>query len=87
MEMKTKVVRARVGPTIKKRAEKVLAEIGISPSEAINVFYKRIAVEGAIPFSLKVPNVTSRRAIADTQNGKVREFKNFDEFAAHIRTL
>ena len=45
MESKTQTVRARISPAVKKKAERVLLKIGISPSEAINVFYKRIAFE------------------------------------------
>jgi len=86
MATKTATVRARVSPSVKKEAEKVLARIGLSSSEAINVFYTRIAKEKAFPFSLHVPNATTRRAIADARAGKVREFKNLEEFAAFVRS-
>ncbi len=60
MITKTALVRARMVPSIKKKAEMVLSKIGISPSEAINVFYRRIASDGGIPFSLNVPNAETR---------------------------
>ena len=50
MTTKTSFVRARIEPSVKKKAETVLQKIGISPSEAINVFYRRIATEKGIPF-------------------------------------
>ena len=67
---KTASVRARMEPSIKKRAEMVLSRIGISPSEAINVFYRRIAIDKGIPFSLDIPNAETRAAIRELESGK-----------------
>lgn len=70
MTTKTAFVRARIEPSIKKKAETVLAQIGISPSEAINVFYRRIASDKGIPFSLNVPNAETQAAIRELESGK-----------------
>ena len=70
MTTKTALVRARIQPSIKEKAEMVLSQIGISPSEAINVFYKRIANDKGIPFSLSVPNAETRKAIKESHTGK-----------------
>ena len=70
MITKTAFVRARMEPSVKKRAEMVLSKIGISPSEAINVFYRRIASDKGIPFSLNVPNAETRKAIRDARAEK-----------------
>ncbi|MFA5996518.1 MAG: type II toxin-antitoxin system RelB/DinJ family antitoxin [Candidatus Paceibacterota bacterium] len=67
---KTDFVRARIEPSLKKKAEMVLSKIGISPSEAINVFYQRIASDKGIPFSLNVPNAETRKAIREARAGK-----------------
>ena len=48
----------------------MLSRIGISPSEAINVFYRRIVSDKGIPFSLNVPNAETRKAIAEARAGK-----------------
>lgn len=83
MSTKTALVRARMEPSIKKKAEMVLSQIGISPSEAINVFYRRIASDKGIPFSLDVPNAMTRKAIRDLENGKGKTV-SFDEFATEM---
>lgn len=67
---KTASVRARIEPTIKIRAEKVLHTLGISSSEAINVFYRKIIAEQGIPFSLHIPNKETRATIAAARRGK-----------------
>lgn len=88
MTTKTAFVRARMEPSIKKRAETVLSQIGISPSEAINVFYRRIVSDKGIPFSLNVPNAETRKAIKEARTGKnLTSFDTFEDFARHMRSL
>lgn len=66
----------------------VLAQIGISPSEAINVFYRRIVSDNGIPFSLNIPNAETRKAIRDIREGKnLRTFNTFEDFTKHMRSL
>ena len=55
---------------MKRKAETVLSKIGISPSEAINVFYRRIASDKGIPFPLDIPNAETRAAIRALESGK-----------------
>lgn len=84
MESKTEIVRARISPSVKKKAERVLLKIGISPSEAINVFYKRIALDEAFPFSLHIPNAETRRAIKNARAGKVSSYGTVEEMFADV---
>ena len=75
-------------PSVKKKAEMVLSKIGMSPSEAINVFYQRIVSDRGIPFSLHIPNAETRKAIRDTRQGKnSKSFDSFEDFAEHMRSL
>lgn len=88
MTTKTAFVRARMEPSIKKKAEAVLSQIGISPSEAINVFYRRIVTDKGIPFSLNVPNAETRKAIENIQSGKnLKKFDTYKEFADYLRSI
>lgn len=88
MTTKTASVRARIEPSVKKRAEIVLQKIGISPSEAINVFYRRIVSDKGIPFSLNVPNAETRRAIANVRAIKnLRTFETHKEFSEYLRSV
>lgn len=86
MTTKTAFVRARIEPSIKKKAETVLSQIGISPSEAINVFYRRIANDKEIPFSLSVPNAETRKALDGIKNGKYKTV-SFEKFAKEMRKI
>ena len=44
----------RVDDDVKRGAEQTLADIGLSMSTAINVFLRKVAREGRIPFELSV---------------------------------
>jgi DNA-damage-inducible protein J len=64
-------VRARIDTTTKERAADVLAAMGLSISDAIRLLMLRIADEGRLPFEVKVPNMTTRQAIAELEAGQV----------------
>ena len=42
MAIKTANLYARIEPAVRERAEEILAELGISTSNAINMFYEQI---------------------------------------------
>lgn len=52
---KTTTLNLRVNPDVKKRAEKVLSQLGIPMSTAIDIYLKQISLTGGIPFSITLP--------------------------------
>ena len=78
--MKTAIVHARVEPDTKAEAERVLRALGMTPTEAIRVFYAQICLQGGLPFAVKVPNERTRETLARSRRGEdVREFESLDE--------
>src|SRR5215208_779225 len=67
---KTSVVRARIEPELKEGAERILSEVGLTPSTAVGILYRRIISERGFPISLKVPNETTRAALEDAMLGR-----------------
>ncbi|MCD8119099.1 MAG: type II toxin-antitoxin system RelB/DinJ family antitoxin [Lachnospiraceae bacterium] len=55
---KTSNVFTRVEPDIKEQAEQVLAELGISMSNAVNMFLRQVVLQRGIPFEMKLPATT-----------------------------
>lgn len=55
MVQKTANLYARIEPAIKEQAEQILSALGVSSSNAINMFYKQIILHRGIPFSLTLP--------------------------------
>ena len=74
---KTAVVRARLEPALKKSAEKVFAQLGLTTSEAIQLLYRQVSLTHSLPFTLSVPNQTTKQAIRQTRRGVgVRRYKD-----------
>lgn len=74
---KTAMIRARTEPRLKKEVESIFSELGITSTEAINIFYKQIRLRNGIPFEVKIPNKITRKAFKDSESGKnVKSFKN-----------
>ena len=55
MSNKTANLSVRIEPDIKEEAEKILSELGISASMAINMFYKQIIIQRGLPFAVRLP--------------------------------
>jgi DNA-damage-inducible protein J len=64
-----RVVRARIDGQVKEKAAKVLADMGLSVSDAIRLLLIRVAAERALPFEIKVPNAETRAAMAELERG------------------
>ncbi|MBI4828951.1 MAG: type II toxin-antitoxin system RelB/DinJ family antitoxin [Nitrospinae bacterium] len=50
------MVHVRIDEKTKTQATQTLATMGLSVSDAVRVFLKRVAAEKAIPFDGRVPN-------------------------------
>jgi DNA-damage-inducible protein J len=59
------MVHVRVDEQTKAQATETLAAMGLSVSDAVRLFLRRVAVEKAIPFPVRVPNAETRAAMAE----------------------
>ena len=59
--MKTASVNVRIQEDIKKQAEEILEELGISRTVAIEMFYRQIILNNGIPFEVAIPNASKSR--------------------------
>ena len=67
---KTAMVRARVEPKLKSRAEKVFHRLGLNATQAITIFYKQVKLRNGLPFDVVVPTPTTQRTFADSEAGR-----------------
>jgi DNA-damage-inducible protein J len=70
MTARTAMIRARTTPDIKETAERVFEALGLTATDAINMFYHQVALSRSIPFDVKLPNKTTIKAIEDARVGK-----------------
>lgn len=68
--MKSAAVHSRIDPEVKDKAEDVLRRLGVSPTEAIRMFYTQIALRDGLPFDVSLPNATTQKALEDSRSGK-----------------
>ena len=68
--MKTATVRARIEPQLKIEVESVLTELGLSVSEAIEMYMRQIKLMHGIPFNIRIPNAITQQTFDDTDSGK-----------------
>ncbi len=80
----TTMVHVRLDEKVKARAEKALAAMGLSISDAVRVLLVRVAAEKALPFEVRVPNATTRSAIKEARRGGLRSFGSVDELMADL---
>jgi len=71
-------VRARIDTKTKKRATVALEAMGLSVSDAIRLLMLRVAEERRLPFEVRVPNATTRKAMAELEAGNGKRFANVD---------
>lgn len=55
MATKSANLYARIEPDVKEQAESILSALGITASNAINMFYKQIILNRGLPFEVKIP--------------------------------
>lgn len=71
----------RIDADAKKQAYAVLQEIGIKPTEAVNMFMRHIAMYGELPFKPKIPNEETLQTFRETDEGKNLTFHDsIDDF-------
>ncbi len=68
--MKTAAVHARIEPQTKNKAEEILRRLGLTPTEAIRIFYKQISLRGGLPFPVEIPNKLTASTLKKSRQGK-----------------
>lgn len=78
--MKTAAVHTRIQPEIKERAESILHRLGLSPTEAIRMFYTQITLRNGLPFDVSIPNEETEKALSDSRSGRnLERFESVDK--------
>ena len=82
---KTAMIRARLEPDLKRDAETVFSTLGLSPTEAITLFYKQVALHHGLLFEVRIPNAETREALQQAARKEdLTEHASLDDLeAAH----
>mgnify|MGYP003376954275 FL=1 len=82
--MKTVKMNIRVNKDINQKAEKVFSSLGLTNSQAVNMFFSQVVLSNGIPFDIKIPsyyNEKTMKVIEDAENGEgLLNCKSNDDF-------
>ncbi|ECD7240618.1 type II toxin-antitoxin system RelB/DinJ family antitoxin [Salmonella enterica] len=84
MSLSDSYVRARIDNVTKERATVALEAMGLSVSDAIRLLMLRIADEKRLPFDVKVPNATTKKAMVELEEGRGKKFDNVEALMADL---
>ena len=80
---KTEMIRARVKPELKSQAEAVFSELGLSPTEAITLFYTQVTLHRGLPFAVRIPNAETIEALRQARaGGGLTEYSDLEDLKA-----
>jgi len=78
---KTEQVNVRIEPEVKKAAETVFKKLGLTPSQAVKMFYRQAALQQGLPFTVSIPNRETLEAMRELEEGKdLRRFDRFEDY-------
>lgn len=81
----------RVSPQVKSDAESIFASLGMTLTEAINIFLHKSVMEGGLPFDVRQPSYNAEteaamREARDIMNGK-KHMESYDSVEALFAAL
>ena len=70
---KTATIRTRIEPSLKSEVEDILAQLGLTASETVQLLYRQIKLQRGLPFDVRMPNALTARTLRAEQGGQERE--------------
>lgn len=62
--MKTALVQARMKPSVKNKAERILKNLGLNGSQVVNMLYHQIILHRGIPFSVsEIEEIEKKKSV------------------------
>lgn len=87
MRAQTSMLHIRVDDDIKDQATQALTAMGLSMSDAVRLFLRRVVVDQAFPLELKVPNAETQAAMAESRVMMAKRKARFDSADALLADL
>ena len=83
---KTETIRARIEPELKRQAEALFSQLGLSTTEAIRLFYKQATLQRGLPFAVRLPNAETRDALRQAREHEdLIEYESLEDLKAAQR--
>ena len=77
---RTAMINARTERELKDEVEGILQSLGMSTTEAINIFFRQVKLRRGLPFPVEIPNEKTLKAFKDSEEGRgLVECKDADD--------
>ena len=74
------MIRARVDPSLKRDAETVFTQLGLTATDAITLFYTQVTLRSGLPFAVRIPNAETQEALRQAASEEdLVEYGSLDE--------
>ncbi len=77
-EKKDTDIRVRVNSDLKQSTQNILKELGLSMSDAVNLFLRQVEQQRGLPFSVQLPPHT-QQAFEDARDGNLIHYSSIEE--------
>ena len=67
---RTAMINARTEMELKTEVEGILRTLGLSTTEAINIFFKQVKMRKGLPFAVEIPNAETLQTFKDSEAGQ-----------------
>jgi DNA-damage-inducible protein J len=84
--MANEQISVRIDHATKAAAENVFNILGLSATDAVRMFYRRVALERGLPFPVKIPNAETLKAFKELDAGKGKRM-TLKQFKAQLEKL
>ena len=82
---KTQMIHARIDPKLKRSAERVFSQIGISTTDAIRLFLRQVDLHKGLPFPVRIPNAETIAAMKEANDSDtLKRYGSFGELRQKI---
>jgi len=78
MTVQTSMLHIRVDEDTKEQAAEALNSMGLSVSDAVRLFLRRVVIEQAFPIELKVPNAETLAAMKESRKMMAKRNARFN---------
>jgi len=68
---KTDTIHMRIDPTLKDSVEQLLNQLGLTTTDAINIFLKQVVLTGGLPFPITMPKPNAVTLAAIQESDKI----------------
>ena len=71
---KTAYINARVEKGLKNKAQRILKDVGVNTTDAVEMFLHQVVLHQGLPFPVRKPNKETLRAIRELRAGKGKRY-------------